>query len=141
MNTTPTVLIEGEDGKPCRINVGDYNEKEHKLVSGEAKPKGAAKPKEETKPKAEEKPKFDRKAAMAKAKEAGVKVAGNIKNVELEKIIADIDAASAQVKTEKVFNVEAKDDKFIIVDGEGAQVGDEFATEDDANQMVSILKG
>ena len=126
MNTTPTVTIKGDNGEPCLINIEDYDEKKHTLIVAETKEK----PKTEVK--------FNRKDAMAKLKEAGVEFAGNAKNEVLEKLVADLEKAPA----EKTFAVEAKDDKFVIVDGEGVRVGeDDYATEEDANAMVSLLKG
>jgi len=127
MNTTPTVTIKGQNGDPLIINLEDYDAKAHTIIGTTQTPDA---------------PKFDREAAKAKLKEAGVKFAGNAKNELLKKLVADLGATPPEAPVEKTFAVEPKDDKFVIVDGEGVQIGeDTYDTVEDANTMVSLVKG
>lgn len=112
----PTVEIETENG-PVRINESDYDKTKHKLVG-------------ETSSKTDE---FDRQAAIEVLEKAGVQFSKRSKNETLEKLVAELN--------KKSFQVESKDDKFIIVDPEGVQVGEVHENEQSANDMVELLKG
>lgn len=130
MEKTPTVLIKGQDGKPLRINESDFDKDKHKLMKNDSAAEAAGETVETDT--------FDREAAKKRLEEAGIKFSKNAKNEKLQELLTELDARHAK----KQFSVEPKDDKFIVVDAEGKQFGEEnYETEDDAKAMISLLKG
>jgi uncharacterized FlaG/YvyC family protein len=131
MTKVETITIEGQDGKACIINKADFDVEKHKKFG--KKPQKT----EETK----ELGKFDREAAFEILTEAKVEFKKNASNDTLKELLLELEKAAKSDEDEKSFSVEAKDDKFVIVDKDGAQVGDLYDNEEAANTMLTVLEG
>lgn len=113
-NTCPTIKIVGQSGQPLIIDLSCYDEKKHK-VFGEVKPS------------------FDKKALTDFLDSKEVKYAANISNKKLQALVDE---------TVNTLSVEKHEEAFIIVNGNGDQVGDEsYETEDKADEMLKMLTG
>lgn len=127
-DVTPTVTIKTENG-PVRINLSDYDAEKHTLVDEKSTQPAAAKAVDDA---------FDREDAKKRLKDAGVEFSMRASNEKLKELLAELDAKQGK----KEFSVEPKDDKFIVVDADGKQYGDEqYDTEEAAQTMISLLKG
>lgn len=116
--TVETVFVETKNG-PVRINKDDFDPKVHKLV-GEKQEEDA----------------FDRKGAMAFLEERNVEFAKNISNDKLKALVEETENAV------KKFQIVQKDEKFIIADADGNQVGsDAYDSQEDAETMLNMLTG
>lgn len=119
-DTVPTIAIKSEGGWPVLINLSEYDEKKHEIYVEE---------KEESS--------FDRKTLTDFLDSKEIKYAKNISNEKLQKLYND-----AQEEVKSLLSIIEKDDKIIIVDAEGNQVGAEsFATKEEAEEMLKLFTG
>lgn len=109
----PTITIKGQKGQPLDINLSDYDEKKHELFG--------------------QKDSFDRKQLTDFLDGKKVKYAANISNKKLEALVDE---------TVSVLSVEDNEGVFIIVNGQGDQIGDDsYETKDEADTMLKMLTG
>ena len=127
MSKLPIVIIVGEKGEPCVINLSDYDKDKHELVG----------PKTGTPSLGD----FDKKAAIEILKEAGISVAKNATVKKIKEALTALEVSIKEASDEKAFSVVPKDDKFVIVDGEGVHVGELYDTEKAAKDSLQILEG
>ena len=115
---TETVLIETKNG-PVMINKNDFDRKVHKVADEK-----------------QEEDSFDRKGAMAFLEERKVDFAKNISNDKLKALVEEVETAV------KKFQIVQKNDKFIISDADGNQVGsDAYDSQEYAETMLNMLTG
>lgn len=113
--TCPIIIIEGQNGQALIINECDYNKAKHTVFG-------------------KEKDSFSRKSLTDFLDKKEVKYAKNISDKKLKQLVDETKAAS--------LSVVEKDGKFIIVNGEGIQTGEEVYTSlEDAETMVTLLMG
>lgn len=115
----PTILVKRkEDNHVCLINLSEFDEKLHEAVGSENQSG------------------FDREAAKKALDEKGVKYAKNASDTKLQELLDEAN------KPQPELSVVEKDGKFVIVNKDGEQQGDEqFDKEEDAKVMVELLTG
>lgn len=131
----PTTRVKfKEGGFVATINQSDFNEQLHERVDGAPAP--------ETSNPAPAQATMTKEQVMARLKELNVDFKPTQKKDELEALLAAEEAKlAAAPASQPALTVQAKDDKFIIVNVEGVQQGGEFDTEQAAKDMAVMLGG